>query len=698
MITGDAPPTTTKTVHALWERLTRELADVLDAHGICAAVAYEIAVYSELTVVVGLSDPQGKYYDVWVCPPNGNITQARWPTGKASFRLLSAANRPLVQQKYQLPPKEVISSELWLLARDEVLFVPLPFPAGRSSLVPAGALCLIDPPAGYLFDITSIEPLAIHISTFLERAFLRHRTDRQEVEFAIVYDLTSSLTSTLSLDSIFSQITDPVRRILNVETVSIGLVEPASGDIIFVDMLMGPLFRQLPTIRLKPGQGIAGWVASQGEPVIINNVQTDERFYRSVDHSSGFRTNSILCVPLRVEQRVIGVLEAINKQDGNFSDNDLRLLQAITGPLAAALENAWLHADVLAEKRRIETIFANMSEGMLTVNAEGRVTAANDAFLSLAQVEVGQLLGRLASEVIHLNNEGGFAALMARVIDSAEEVPHIACELAQGREEQVPVLVSGAPIHNEANELSEAIYVFSDLRQIREVERMRDDFFHNIVHELRTPLATILMYARLLREGKARDDSAKADRFLGVIERESDRLQRMVRQMLQVAKLNAREIQRSSELVRLNAVFDDMLPPLAEQALQKGLTFSQRIPADLPPVMGNQETLYMIFKNLVDNAVKFTMSGTVSVKCVVQDESIQVEVRDEGIGIPRSAMPNLFKRFYRTQTAVERGIAGTGLGLYMVKEGVEKHGGSLDVQSVEGKGTTFTVRLPAAVE
>jgi two-component system phosphate regulon sensor histidine kinase PhoR len=260
----------------------------------------------------------------------------------------------------------------------------------------------------------------------------------------------------------------------------------------------------------------------------------------------------------------------------------------------------------------------------------------------------------------------------------------------------VPVLISGTTIDDPEGHVSEAIFVFSDLRQIREVERMRDDFFANIIHELRTPLATILMYARLLREGKALEDEAKADRFLGVIERESDRLQRMVRQMLQLAKLEAREIQRSSELIDLRNLFEEIIPPLADRATEKGLTFSHRIQTDLPPVVGNGETLYMIFKNLVENAIKFTLSGTVRVDARQENGSVRVEVSDEGIGIPAQAMPNLFKRFYRTQTAVERGIAGTGLGLYMVKEGIEKHNGTIETHSAEGKGTIFTVRLPVA--
>ncbi|MFO7540099.1 MAG: ATP-binding protein, partial [Chloroflexota bacterium] len=433
-----------------------------------------------------------------------------------------------------------------------------------------------------------------------------------------------------------------------------------------------------------------------GQPLVINDVYVDDRFYSKVDHQSGFKTRSMVCIPLQVEERIIGILQAINKQDGNFSDNDLRLLQAIAGPLAAAIENANLHADVIAEKRRIETIFANMSEGLLTVNADGYITQANDSLMTILSggQEPGDLYGTRAKDVIHLK-KGSFANFIEKVLASEGESPQLAVELCPDKHlrDCVPVLISGSPILKEDGSVDESIFVFSDLRQIREVERMRDDFFHGIVHELRTPLATILMYARMLRSGKAKEQE-KADRFLGVIERESDRLQKMVRQMLEVAKLEARELQRSQEPIALNPIFEDMLPPLADLAIEKGLLFRQRIEPDLPPVYGNAETLYLIFKNLVENAIKFTLAGSVRVDARQVNGSIQFEVTDEGIGIPKPALPNLFKRFYRTQNAVERGIAGTGLGLYMVKENVENYNGTIEVTSTENEGTTFTVRFP----
>ncbi len=703
-MTTDPAPIKLDKLYELWRKLTYELTAVFDPHGVCAIVAGEIAAHTQTQTLVAVQDPQHKYFDVWIADAEGNLKQSRWSEKKASFTPLIEAEKALHTLKFSRSPDELINSELWQLPRKTLHSVPLPFPKGESSMAntPPGILCLVDPQEECCLALDNLEPLAANITTFLDRAYMRRQLDRQMIEFAVVSDINYALTSKLSLQNIFKQLMDQVRRTLNVESVSMGLIEATTGDIKFEAILMGPLFADLPPVKLRKGQGIAGWVAEKGEVVIVNDVYSDERFYAKVDRQSGFQTRSMICIPLKVEERIIGVLQAINKQEGLFSQHDLSLLQAIAGPLAAAIENANLHSDVLAEKRRVETILASMAEGLLTVTVEGIITQANEALLTLLSLPLAEmkagvdaLVGRQVTDVVRLK-KGDLRPFLDEVLEAEDEYPQLAVDLHQYDEsgEYVPVLLSGAPIPDETGQVGEVVLMLSDLRQIREVERMRDDFFHGIVHELRTPLATILMYARMLRSGKAADQE-KADRFLGVIERESDRLQKMVRQMLQLAKQEARELQRSSEPVDLNLLFEEMLPPLADRALEKGLTFRQKITPDLPSVLGNAETFYLIFKNLVDNAIKFTLSGTVSVTAVSEHGRVVVRVKDQGIGIPQQALPNLFKRFYRTQTAVERGIAGTGLGLYMVKESVENFRGQIMVESEEDVGTTFIVTLPA---
>ncbi|MCA9988418.1 MAG: GAF domain-containing protein, partial [Anaerolineales bacterium] len=548
-------------VNTLWQQLMRQLADIFDAHGVCWASAKIIADGLGLQTIIALQGESGAYYDVWHCQPNERVKQARWIVEQASFDPFVAAETPLLQQKFDLPAGELIKSELWQLPSTALKGLPLPFPNKPAThFMPQGVLCLVDPAESVPFDDEALENIAILLTTFLDRAGLSARSQKQTVEFATVHEISHSLTSSLDQDNIFRQVSDHIRRTLNVQNLSIGLIDKPTGDIVFANILMGPLFEDMASVRIRQGQGIAGWVVEKKQPLIVNDVYHDKRFYPKIDQQSGYRTNSILAVPLIVENNVIGVIEAINKRSGDFNEHDQHLLEAISAPLSVAIENARLHADVVAEKRRIETLFASMTEGVLTVTQEGLITNSNDAVHSMLQAQDAKLIGQSIDSIIQLKR-GNFSEFVKRVFRADRESPQQALDIKihGTRATFLPVLVGGTVIEHEEKTSSEAIITFSDLSQIREFERMRDDFFHNIIHELRTPLASILMYARLLRQGRAGDDKEKEDRFLGVIERESDRLQSMVRQMLQLAKLETSDFQRSSEQVSLNRILDDLL-------------------------------------------------------------------------------------------------------------------------------------------
>ena len=467
-------------IQPLWRKLTHELLNIFDAHGICSVVANEVALFTQTTTIVGISDPHRKYYDVWICDAEGSIQQTRWENKKSSFDKLIDAGCVVMQEKFTVQPNELVKSELWRLPKEGILSVPLPTAARYTAVTPPGIICFIDPKTNSPINADNINDLAMQVTMALDRAYLRQQNDRQEIEFAVVSDISHALTSTLSLQNIYMQLMEPVRRTLNVGSISVGLLEPASGDIYFVDMLMGDLFANIPTIRLKSGEGIAGWVVENGQPVIVNDVYRDKRFYAGVDRTSGFLTESMACIPLRVEEKVIGVMQAINKKNGEFNENDLRLLQAIGGPLAASIENAQLHTEVLSEKRRIETIFTSMSEGTVTINSEGQITQANEAMISLLFNEPTaqeNLIGKAANKAIQLKS-GSLNDFIERVKNDEDEYPQLATDLYPQQGAPVPVLLSGAPILNADNKFTEMIFVFSDLRQIREVERMRDDFFH----------------------------------------------------------------------------------------------------------------------------------------------------------------------------------------------------------------------------
>lgn len=672
-----------------------DLRDVFDVHLVCSHFSRYVARYTGSRALVALGDSDSIYYDLWITDPSEVINQYRWTKEEAGIDALAGYEKPTLIDKLEVPAIEVISSRIWQDARRQLLAASISPESRPHTSFPPITLILLDPADDIINDIEAVQALLDQMCVFVERAVLLGEVQRRSNEFTVITEVSRALSSTLNIQQIYQLLTGPILDTLNVETLSIGLVEPVTGDIVFVDKLLGPMFEKLPPVRLKRGQGVAGWVAEHQEPVIINNAYSDQRFFSGVDKRSGFRTSSMICIPLKVDDRAIGILQAINRKSGKFSDHDLELMQGLGGPLAAAIENANLNATVLSEKHRLKTLFASMTEGLATVNRDGIIINANDALATLFGSNVEALVGKSLRDLIEAR-EGNIEGLVTKVFSTPDEDVMMAVVLSQEDGRSLPLLINCAPI-GEDGQANEAIFVFSDLTEIREVERMRDDLFQGITHELHTPLATILMYSRLLREGKTRHPE-KAERFLGVIERESDRLQRMIRQMLDLAKLDAQELNRTPQPVSLNTVFEEILPPLADRAVQKGLLYRHRIESDLPLVLGNLEVYGEIISILLDNAIKYTPSGSIIVNARHENDMVIIEIIDDGIGIPPEAINYLFKPFYRAQTAVERGIAGTGLGLYMVKEYLRVYNGQIAVQSTPGKGSAFIIKLPIASE
>jgi len=217
------------------------------------------------------------------------------------------------------------------------------------------------------------------------------------------------------------------------------------------------------------------------------------------------------------------------------------------------------------------------------------------------------------------------------------------------------------------------------------------DLVADLVHEMRTPLTSIIGYARMIR----RDDVSEADRvaFAETIEQEATRLSRMAADFLELARLESGRAFPSREEVSLQGLLEDVLVLLRPQAEQKGIHLHAEVPADLPPILGDGERLHRALVNLVGNAVKFCRPGDrVSVRAWQEGEEVLIAVEDTGPGIPKSVQEHLFERFYRPPSSEAK--EGSGLGLAITRGIVEAHGGRIWVESETGKGSTFTIALP----
>lgn len=243
-----------------------------------------------------------------------------------------------------------------------------------------------------------------------------------------------------------------------------------------------------------------------------------------------------------------------------------------------------------------------------------------------------------------------------------------------------------------------------DITALRRLEQVRKDFVANVSHELRTPLTSIKGYVEALLDG-AKDDPEECVRFLQIILKQSDRLNLILDDLLQLSQIESGQVRFRREPVYLGAVVERTLPLIKPLADKKQQTLTTAVPSDLPPVAGDEDRLVQVLTNLLDNAVKYTPAGgsiTVTGRMAprAEDEPAQVElaVADTGIGIPEADRPRVFERFYRVDKARSRELGGTGLGLSIVKHIVEGHGGRVWVEPNHPTGSRFVLRLPVATE
>lgn len=239
----------------------------------------------------------------------------------------------------------------------------------------------------------------------------------------------------------------------------------------------------------------------------------------------------------------------------------------------------------------------------------------------------------------------------------------------------------------------------SDLReyadQLLEIDRLKDEFIACISHELRTPLTSIRGYLELLMENMVGELNDEQRSFLEIVRRNSERLLRLVGDLLFVAQLEAGKLWLDRERVDLAALIQETVAALLPTATKREIAVRVEVEPDLPPLQADRARVGQILDNLLSNALKFTApGGHVSLQASCEDDLMTVQVSDTGMGIPSDELERLFERFFRSSNATEQAIQGTGLGLSITKAIVEAHGGQIEVESTEGEGTVFTVVLP----
>ena len=350
--------------------------------------------------------------------------------------------------------------------------------------------------------------------------------------------------------------------------------------------------------------------------------------------------------------------------------------------------------EISREKDYLQTILRGMIEGVLLVDGRGRILMVNSALRQLLNLSAN-VTDKTPLEIIR-NAE--LERAIRKVIQGENKVSLELKMPAPGEKildvNVVSIMASSAEPGEKSEKGRGAIAVFHDITRLKELEKVRQDFVANVSHELRTPLTSIKGYAETLLDGALKDEIAY--QFVQVIKRHSDRLAKIVEDLLTLSKIESRELDLKIESLSLSDLVNDVIALLTETVEKKKISISRQEILSSLAVEGDRNYLEQVFVNLLDNAIKYGRAGgriTISARETGQKE-IQISVQDDGMGIPEQDLPRIFERFYRVDKGRSQELGGTGLGLSIVKHIVQAHGGKVWAESEFGKGSTFYFTLP----
>jgi len=354
-------------------------------------------------------------------------------------------------------------------------------------------------------------------------------------------------------------------------------------------------------------------------------------------------------------------------------------------------------AELRVEQERLEAILRGMVEGVLVTDLSGGVVLMNKRARDLLGITSD--VATRGQPLVELTRDPVLGELIRELAAGAAIASH---DVTLGGGSGPVLQVNGARLRGADERPFGFVLVLHDVTELRRLEVIRRDFVANVSHELRTPLTAIKGYAETLL-GPAGDDRETARKFLGVIDRHSERLGRLINDLLTLSDLELGRTPLRLVPVAVGVAIDDVLQIFAEPVQRAQVHLRAEVEPGLPAVLADGDRLRQVLINLVDNAIKYTPGGgQVVVRAVSAGAGehlgmVEIAVEDTGIGIPAQDLPRLTERFFRVDKARSRELGGTGLGLAIVKHIVQAHGGSLAISSALGQGTTVRVYFPIAV-
>ncbi|MFN8454549.1 MAG: GAF domain-containing protein [Anaerolineae bacterium] len=538
--------------------------------------------------------------------------------------------------------------------------------------------------------------------------------ERDRVE--ALYQITRELSASLDLDRVLAEALSLINRAVGISHGAILLFDHETGALIYRAALGRD--RPLPRGGLKtpyrPGYGLAGKIIESRQPRIVPELLADPDWIISSD--SGERA-SALAVPLITSEDVLGVLMLFHPELDYFTEDHLKLVTAAGSQIATAMNNAELYRLITDQAQRLGTmlrtqaaetaknqaILRGIADGVIVLDAH-RITAlvnpkaAQILSLSTSELEnrsIYQSLGQLDD-----SEERQLARLFYQNLLSALATLEAGEPSAEFRIEadKSVVAVTLASVTLAADEQPSVIAVLRDISKEAEIERIKNEFISTVSHELRTPMTSIKGYADLLVSGSSQVGELNPiqRRFIQIIQSNANRLTGLVNDILEISRIETGRVKLEFEALELPQTIREVAESFEGQRVKKAMHLSLDLAESLPRVYADKARVTQILVNLIGNAWQYTPeNGQIIVHAKrLNEDFVQIDVEDTGIGIVEEDLPFIFDRFFRSERTEVQVVDGTGLGLSITKMFVEMLGGAIEVKSTLDVGTTFSFTLP----
>ncbi|MER2002313.1 MAG: cell wall metabolism sensor histidine kinase WalK [Carnobacterium inhibens] len=372
-----------------------------------------------------------------------------------------------------------------------------------------------------------------------------------------------------------------------------------------------------------------------------------------------------------------------------YSKDELGILSMAINDLSTKVEEAQETTE--SERRRLNSVLTHMTDGVIATDRRGIIVIINDKAMEMLNISQEMALGVSILKVLKIDQE----YTLRKLLENEDEMQF------DFSTDEVPVTLRGefTFIQRETGFISGIVCVLHDVTKQEKIENERKEFVSNVSHELRTPLTSMRSYLEALLDGAWKDPEI-APQFLRVTQEETDRMIRMIKDLLDLSRMDSGRAVLDLEYLNVNELFDHVIKRF-EMMIQssdkqsKAFSIKREFTERQLWVEVDADKMIQVLDNIMNNAIKYSPDGG-TIKCglVETNDSVVLSISDEGMGIPKRDLTNVFDRFFRVDKARARSMGGTGLGLAISKEVVQQHKGKIWVESTEGKGTTFYISLP----